>query len=931
MAGNGKDIKPMSLKPWREIALPHRDVLEETFRQSEFTADITSVQSGKAAREYQEAAAFFDRTFITAGMHWLLTQVAQRLTGQGGEPVIRLQTVFGVGKTHSLLAAYHLVTRQCPLTELIGIPELLEQAGVTALPQARVVVLDGTAHSPGQHWKHGQRIIRTLWGELAWQLGGEDGFNRVLDADATGTSPGKDILRELLEDYAPCIVLIDELIAYVRQFPEGRTLSGGSYDSNLSFVQALTEAANLVPTTIVLASLPQSESETGSQRGMAALRTLEKIFGRGRGRTMWKPVIMEEACGIIRCRLFDPIRDPAAQDTVCRAFAKIYEDEGTKLPTETQENRYFERLTRAYPIHPELLDRLYEDWATIDGFSNTRGVLKLMAKVISRLWKDNNRDLMILPGSLPLYDACSRNDLTCYLPLGWEVVIERDIDGDRAETTDLENHEPRFGLINAAGRVARTIFLGSAPASVTTKDGIRGLDRARVLLGCLQPGQASSTYLDALSRLTDRLHYLNHSSDKTQDAVHFWFEPRANLRREMEERKRHIDDRAVRSKIAEVFEHMFGGATFFDGIHLFVPSEEVPDDSALRLVILSPHDYYSRGDSCPAFTSLLDHLRNRGPLPRYRGNRLLFLAADQEGRMPIGDTVRMVLAWSSLVDDVREGRLNLDPLQKKPAEKELQIAQEVLPRLVRECYRWLLCPGQETFANPSPTIAGFPLNTTTGTIASEIERTCMENELVLTTWSPIHLRAKLQELYWTLKQPAVGAMSFWEDTLRSLYLPRLKNREVLAQTIRSGVTSCDFFGTAYGKKGKEFEGFHLGGGTIQLDNTLLLIEPETARAYANAYRPVLGAASLGQDFSSLGATPPDQNQPTSITPATPKTTSFYATTEVPAALFAQLADKLVAALSSNPRATVRVTLEILNETIDTEGNKPEAHDENNKP
>ena len=264
------------MKPWREIAVPHRDVLEGTFQQSEFAADITAVHTGKATREYQDAVAFFDRTFITEGMRLLLTQVAQRLAGKGGEPVIQLQTAFGGGKTHTMLAVYHLATRKCALSELAGIPELIERAGLMDVAQARVAVLDGTAHAPGQPWKHGKQTIKTLWGELAWQLGGSEGFALVKEADATGTSPGKDVLRELLAAYAPCVVLIDELVAYVRQFPEGQILSGGSYDSNLSFVQALTEAAKLVPTAIVLASLPESDVEAGSQRGVAALRALEK-------------------------------------------------------------------------------------------------------------------------------------------------------------------------------------------------------------------------------------------------------------------------------------------------------------------------------------------------------------------------------------------------------------------------------------------------------------------------------------------------------------------------------------------------------------------------------------------------------------------------------------------------------------------------------
>jgi predicted AAA+ superfamily ATPase len=147
---------------------------------------------------------------------------------------------------------------------------------------------------------------QTLWGELAWQLGGAEAFALVKDADATGTSPGKDVLRELLAAYAPCVVLIDELVAYVRQFPEGQALSGGTYDTNLSFVQALTEAVKLVPTAIVLASLPESDVEAGGQRGVAALRALEKTFGRVQA--LWKPVATEEAFEIVRRRLFEPVR-----------------------------------------------------------------------------------------------------------------------------------------------------------------------------------------------------------------------------------------------------------------------------------------------------------------------------------------------------------------------------------------------------------------------------------------------------------------------------------------------------------------------------------------------------------------------------------------------------------------------------------------------
>ena len=166
----------MSLKPWREVIVPHPDVLNGTFQQSEFAADLTAVRTGRATPEYGDAQAFYERTFITEGMAKLLTQVAQRLNGKCGEPVIQLQTSFGGGKTHTMLAVYHLATRKCALSELAGIPALIDQAKLMDVPQARVAVLDGTAHAPGQPWKHGKQTVKTLWGELAWQLGGSEAF-----------------------------------------------------------------------------------------------------------------------------------------------------------------------------------------------------------------------------------------------------------------------------------------------------------------------------------------------------------------------------------------------------------------------------------------------------------------------------------------------------------------------------------------------------------------------------------------------------------------------------------------------------------------------------------------------------------------------------------------------------------------------------------
>ena len=901
--------------------MPHADVLKGTFQQSEFAADLTAVHTGKATREYQDAAAFFERTFITEGMRLLLTSVARRLNGQGGDPVIQLQTAFGGGKTHTMLAVYHLATRKCALSDLPGIPALLDHAKIMDLPKARIAVLDGNALSPGQPWMRGRQTIRTLWGELAWQLGGAEAFALLKDADANGTSPGKEVLQTVLSRHAPCVVLVDELVAYIRQFPDGQVLSGGSYDTNMSFIQALTEAMKLVPNAILLGSLPESDIEAGSQVGVATLRALENYFRRVQA--LWKPVSTEEAFEIVRRRLFEPIHDLACRGKVCRAFADAYIAEGGKLPSETQEARYYERLVQAYPIHPEVFDRLYKDWSSLDGFQRTRGVLKLMAKVIHKLWKDASPDLMILPGSLPLYDGETRNDLVQHLQNGWDPVIEGDIDGDHSEASQIDTRETRFGPVQAARRVARTIFLGTAPSAVGIgTGGTRGLDRARVLLGCLQPGQTSSLYSDALNRLSDKLQYLNSSGDRTQDATRYWFDTRANLRREMEERKKRFEDKnEVRGRMAEVVKKLASGATFFDGTHIFTPHSDVPDDSALRLVVLPPEQFYSREEPRLANEGVLDCVRNNGTKPRYRGNRLLFLAPDHGALTRLRDCIRVALAWKSIVDDVAAMRLVQDNLQAEQAKNELRGAEDVLPRVARECFKWLLCPSQE---NPTgkPSVEVAALNTTGAALGPEIERVCLDNEWVIATWSPIHLRTKLKELYWKADKPAVKAADFWEDTLRYLYLPRLKDRGVLTQAIVKGAGTRDFFGTAYGEHDGKFDGFKFGDSNVQFDDTLLLIEPEMAKAYEVANQPVPAPGP-----TASGPVPPAPTTPMPIPPGPtpsgaaapgptppPKAKSFHGSTEVAPATakvrLVQIADEIVSILAKDPNAEVKVRIEI---------------------
>ncbi len=822
----------MSIKPWRETAEPHEDVRRGTFQDAEFAADLSRVHAGTASVEYQDAALFFKRTFITEGMRLLLDSVVKRLAGRGGDPVVQLQTAFGGGKTHTMLTVYHLATSEVPASDLAGINPILDAAGVSELPRARVAVLDGNKLAPNQpQVRDGQKIC-TLWGDLAWQLGQAEGFAMLADADASGTSPGKEVLEKLLRRFAPCVILIDELVAYVRQFEEGAHLQGGTFDSNLSFVQALTESLKAVPNALLLVSLPQSDKEAGSAHGVKALEALSLYFGRVQA--LWKPVATEEAFEIVRRRLFAPISDLAQAQATCRAFADYYIAHSADFPRETQESYYYERLLHAYPIHPEVFDRLYQDWSSLDNFQRTRGVLKMMAKVIYRLWQEGNNDPLIMPGNLPLADRDTRNDMMYYLPNGWDPVLERDIDGERAETTQIENQDTRLGSLQACRRSARAIFLGSAPT--TANQMVRGIEFERVLLGVVLPGQALGTYKDAAKRLGDRLHYLNIAQAR------YWFDTRPNLRREMEDRKRRFNDREEVLPLLESSLRSCVNSNQFKGVHIFA-STDIADDTQLRLAVLPPDAGYSRVGRNLAQERALEILAMRGTQARYNKNRLLFLAPDYDSVQRLKDQARTVLAWRSIEADYKDGKLNLDRHGADQAKKGQEIASTALARMVRECYKWLMAPRQEMQADKSlsPILwENYALNTSAPQLGAEIEYHMRENELLISRWSPLHLHTILQRWFWKDDQQDVLAQQVWQQFAQQLYLPRLLNDQVFQETLSLGSSSTEYFALAQGKEGGRYVDFNFGQSFQPIfDASLLLIEPVCAQAYDQALKAKL--------------------------------------------------------------------------------------------
>ncbi len=429
-----------NLKPWREVVTPHKDVASGRYQQAEFAADLWQVYLGEGADEYKNPVEFFRRTYLTESLKRLLIGAVQRLAGQSGDPVVDLQTNFGGGKTHSMLALYHLFSG-ITLSELMGIDSVMQDAGAKKLPTVKRVVLVGNKISPGNPvTKPDGTVVRTLWGELAWQLGGKKAFKRVQADDEKATSPG-DVLRELFNEYGPCLILIDEWVAYARQLHDQSDLPAGSFETQFTFAQALTEAVKSAKNCLLVISLPASDSqgslhthagdvEVGGQRGREALERLRNVVGRVEA--AWRPASAEEGFEIVRRRLFEPLTDPAQfkdRDVVARAFTELYRTQHQEFPPECRNADYEKRMRAAYPIHPEVFDRLYTDWSTLIKFQRTRGVLRLMAAVIHSLWEKGDRNSLIQPVNIPIDDPRVQFELTRYLSDNWVPIIEKDVDG----------------------------------------------------------------------------------------------------------------------------------------------------------------------------------------------------------------------------------------------------------------------------------------------------------------------------------------------------------------------------------------------------------------------------------------------------------------------------------------------------------------------
>ena len=787
-------ISGSKLPSWRDIIEPHPDVAQGRYLNAEFAANLDDVAGGGGAYEYRDPVEFFARTYITEGIKGLLIQTAKRLNGRDGEPVLQLKTAFGGGKTHSLLALYHMARGSVSLDKLPNLKAVLVEAGFLQMPKAKVAVIVGTAIDPARSKRPINLpgvTVNTLWGEIAAQLAVAANdpklYDYVKEADKKGVSPGSNALRELFDACGPCLVLMDELVAYAKKIYGIDGLPSGSFDNFISFIQEITEAASASKNSMVVASIPESAVEVGEgEGGQKALEAIEHTFGRKE--SIWKPVAASEGFEVVRRRLFLDCKKPEERDQVCAAFSQMYQDNQSDFPIDAKEVEYRKRMVSCYPIHPEIFDRLYEEWATLERFQRTRGVLRLMAAVIHELWMDNDGSAMIMPGSLPLDVPVVKEELIRYLPETWNAIVDSEVDGKNSVPFLLDKSTTRYGHKMAARRVARAIMLGSAPT--VRAQSIRGIEASRIRLGVIQPGENIADFNDALNTLRGSLSYLYADSAGNR----YWYDTRPTLRKTASDRSSQIASSDVEFYIEKRLRELRKEAPF-TGLHVCpTNSNDVSDEQAVRLVILRPTDTFKQGKTdCAALKKAEEILNTRGAAPRNYKNMLAFVAPDQSVLSSLQNAVRDLLAWESIKTD--RTRLNLDAAQNAETESNISRCYETVNSRLKEVYCWLLVPSIDSSADMKTVLWDTDRLVGMEQIVSKAAAKMRQNEQIITKWAPSLLKMELDNLLWR-DDNHIQVKKLWEYLTTYCYLPRLADFTVLEATIRAGVASDESFAIA---------------------------------------------------------------------------------------------------------------------------------------
>ncbi|HDM78588.1 MAG TPA: ATP-binding protein [Deltaproteobacteria bacterium] len=835
----------MPLKPWYKIVTPREDLREgKPLDASEFAIHLDQVIEGRAPEDYKDPERFFTRTYLTKGLIEVVCEVIRRLSGEtvGASPVINLTTQFGGGKTHALTLLYHLIKNGERARNWIGVNRLLDAAQLNSIPQGVVAIFVGTAFDVLKgHSGNGEPTRFTPWGEIAWQIGGEKGYEIVKEHDVKRTAPSGNIIRKLFPPDKPVLILMDEVLNYMNRARARKVGSSNLSSQFLQFLQNLTsEASGRAGVSLVL-SLPMSEQEM-TVEDQADFGRLQKLSTR-----IDKPYVLSEGyeiVEIIRRRLFEyPMDIGTDGKKVISEYVEWIMEHRQQLPSWFPVQSTHEIFESSYPFHPTVLSVFERKWQTLPRFQQTRGILRLLALWVSKAYQEGfkgaHRDPLITLGTAPLDDSLFR--AAVFEQLGdsrLEAAVVTDIVGKKSHAVRLD--EEAVDTIKKARlhrKVACAVFFESSGGQAREE---ATLPEIRLALG--EPDLDIGNIETALESLTEACYYLTCEKSK------YRFSLVPNLNKLLSDRRASIQESAIKEAIRAEIQRVFAAGPGVERVFFPEKSGQIPDRAALTLVILPPEQSLEEGARKETLEKIDLFTREHGSSARTFKSALLWAVPDNPRQL--NEDARKLLAWEALEDEADE--LRLESSQRKQLSENMKRAERDLRESVWRTYknvylldknnRWKCVDLGLVHSSAADSLVSLILSRLNQ--EGDIEETISPNFLVR-NWPPAFTE-------WSTK-------SVRDAFFASPQFPRLINPETIKQTIADGVIR-GLFGYAGKTPTGQYNPFYfvtsINVFDIEISEDVFLIPKEVAQAISEGEKPPIAPEKETRISPEAGVPPP---------------------------------------------------------------------------
>ncbi|BBO89904.1 ATP-binding protein [Desulfosarcina ovata] len=767
------------LKPWYKVVNPREDLREgRPLDASEFAVHLDHIRDGDAHPDYQDPVRFFERTFLTRNLRAVSGEVLRRLNGINTEAssLYNMTTQFGGGKTHSLALLYHLATSGDAAKAFMGVQSILQAGGVNEIPKANVGIFVGTRFDvlTGRGGDDGTPQRRTPWGELAWQLGGEASFDVVREHDAQGIAPAGDVIRKMIPDDKPALLLIDEVMNYVS--PERKTKHAGEM---YNFLMKLSEEISGMDRVVTVVSIPASELEMGADDEADYTRLKKMLDRKG------KPVIMSaenEMSEIIRRRLFEwDLRAVGAEgrlllpkdaSNACREHADWIQDNRNQVPNWFTDHAQ-DAFEATYPFHPMVISVFERKWRELPRFQQTRGVLRLLALWVSHSFqsgfKGAQRELLIGLGSAPLGDSQFRTAV--FEQLGesrLEGAVATDIAGSKESHAVLLDKEAEETLRKAC------VHQKSATAVFFESNGGQGENRQsatvpELRLAVAGPNIDIGNVETALESLTDRCYYL------TLERNSYYFSMMENLNKRYSDRRAGVKEEDVARLVREQVEKVFANADGLERVFFPEKSGQIPNRPVITLAIGQPEK--SLSDTPELVSELTAMTKESGSSMRTFKSALIWVVPDNADVMR--DDARKLLAWEAI--DAEKGAMNLDDGQRRQLTEHLKRARRDLKESVWRSYNKVMLLGKDSALKTVD--LGLVTSSSAESLTRLILSTLRQNDEIVKAVSPRFLLKN-----WPPAKPEWSTKDVRDTFFASPLFPRLLSVEAVQGAIARGVS-----------------------------------------------------------------------------------------------------------------------------------------------